>query len=258
MENTSVDCLSNILKRIDSRHLARLWSFYRDSFQSDENCLQFLFSALQLEPKLMSNVICEENPNCHGSFIYPDVQSISDSVFIPRRMINAVERLVSAARDMEKIRRGKDIFKIVYLVTCVETLQQLSGRHGQKKELLFSFFREHTSDQDKAYIREHFIHDDEDAQEENEDAFGHFIGVINELRNCATHEGEFWDVCFNNNFDGYPMRFVINIDLEQHSSRSKKSHAFTVGLSYADFERIFIRTCINYIQGYVASLSTGQ
>ena len=28
------------------------------------------------------------------------------------------------ARDMEQIRRGKDVFKIVYLVTCVETLQK--------------------------------------------------------------------------------------------------------------------------------------
>ena len=67
----------------------------------------------------------------------------NDRLLIPRRMLNCVERLVSAAKDMEQIRRGKDIFKIVYLVTCVETLQKLKGRNDlDKKEMLFDFFDE--------------------------------------------------------------------------------------------------------------------
>lgn len=74
--------------------------------------------------------------------------TINDSDFIPRRMLNAVERLVTAARDMEQIRRGKDVFKIVYLVTCIETLQLLkktatdvNGSATSKKELEDIFVR---------------------------------------------------------------------------------------------------------------------
>lgn len=58
--------------------------------------------------------------------------SICEGDFIPGRMVNTAERLVSAARDMEQIRHGKDVLKVVFLVTCVETLQNLIGKSGSK------------------------------------------------------------------------------------------------------------------------------
>ena len=172
-------------------------------------------------------------------------------------MLNCVERMVSAARDMEQIRRGKDVFKIVFLITCVETLQRLSGKDERKKEMLLDFFETYTSIDDKNYIKKRFAHDDEERidSKKQEDSFRQFIGVINEYRNCAAHEGDYWDYCFNNNLnkDEYPLLLIVKIDLVKYSRKNKKEHCFRTQISYHDFEDIFVRTCIAFIAQYVAS-----
>ena len=150
----------------------------------------------------------------------------------------------------------------MFLVTCIETLQQLSGKVGKKndltnekwtkKELLFSFFNEYTTEEDKSYISERFMLDDDGQNETGAHSFQHFVGVINEYRNCAAHEGEYWDYCFNNSLDHdkYPLLLNISIDLENYSSKNKKKHCFQTLLSYQEFEIIFIQTCITFIREY--------
>ena len=129
--------LRTVLARIDTGHLSKLWIFYRDYFKSDEACLDFIFDVVHNEPLSTTWQ-----------------QDVDESLFIPRRMMNCVERMVSTASDMELIRKGKDIFKIVLLVSCVETLQTLAGNKSMsKKEMLFNFWENYTSKQDKAYIR---------------------------------------------------------------------------------------------------------
>lgn len=243
------DQLFHILKRIDSRHLAKLWSFYRDYFSDDDSCLNFMHGALANEPA-NDDTIYRELDKASGSFMNDEGTVIYDSDFIPRRMLNTVERLVTAARDMDQIRRGKDVFKVVFLVTCVETLQKLRGKSGYKKDILFAFFEDYTSEDDKRYIAEHFTHDDREDFDKAEDSFRQFVGVLNEYRNCATHEGEYWDFCFNNNQNGYPMSLALDIDLENFSPRNKKKHCFHTSISYMDFEAVFVRTCISFIEAY--------
>lgn len=242
--------LPHILKRIDSRHLAKLWSFYRDYFADDDSCLSFIHRALTNEPE-NDGTTYHELDKASGSFVNDEGTVVHDSDFIPRRMLNSVEHLVTAAWDMDQIRRGKDVFKVVFLVTCVETLQKLSGKSGCKKDILFSFFEDYTSEDDKRYIMELFAHDDEEGFDKTGDPFRQFVGVLNEYRNCATHEGEYWDFCFNNNRDGYPILLVLDIDLENFSHRNKKEHCFRTSISYADFEEVFVRTCIRFIEAYI-------
>ncbi len=243
--------LNEILKRTGSRHLSKLWSFYRDYFPDDDSCLAFIYHCLKNEPILQGKFAKETGQP--GVFSTEDGITFSDDVFIPRRMLNSVERLVMAARDMEQIRRGKDIFKIVYLVTCIETLQKLSGKDKSKKDLLFSFFEDYVSDEDKSFISKRFKHDDEDSQTIKNDSFKQFVGVINEYRNCAAHEGDYWNYCFNNNADRdtWPIQFILKIDLTNFSPNNKKEHCFHTQLSYNDFETIFIRACITFIKKYV-------
>lgn len=246
------DRLTHILERTDSRHLSKLWLFYRDYYPDDESCLDFLHRAFMTEPTNVSGIFHELDIT-DGSFISDEGTIIYDSFFIPRRMLNTVQRLISAARDMEQIRKGKDMFKIVFLVTCVETLQKLSGSTSTKKDMLFHFFENFTSEADKLFIVEHFSHDDEELVPQKEDSFKQFIGALNEFRNCATHEGEYWDFCFNNNQNGSPMLLILNIDLDNFSLKHKKEHCFQTMISYNDFESIFIRTCISFIDKYVAA-----
>lgn len=171
-------------------------------------------------------------------------------------MLNAVERFVSVARDMEQIRKGKDVFKIVFIISCVESLQSLGNplcTSMSKVQVLLDFFETYTSDSDKQYIRTHFWHDDDDRFDPKEDSFRQFIGVLNEYRNCAVHEGDYWDYCFNNNCDGFSALLVLCIDPYSFSRKQKKEHCFTTDISYADFEAIFVRTCISFIRKYTSS-----
>lgn len=245
--------LSTILERIDSRYFASLWLFYRDYFSSDDECLQFMYDALHREP--IPNGRCFRESSDPGVYEADDGTKFHESILFPRRMLNAVERLVSAARDMEQIRRGKDIFKIVFLITCVETLQGLANADAsgkQAKSQLLSFFGENTSAADKAFISAHFSHDDDDsASDGSEDSFKQFIAVLNEYRNCAAHEGDYWNYCFTGAPDDCPTLLIVNIDLENYSKKNKREHCFRTSIHYKDFESIFIRTCITFIQNYV-------
>lgn len=116
------DRLTHILQRTDSRHLSILWLFYRDYYPDDESCLNFLYDAFMTEP-INCGGIFRELDKTDGSFINDEGSIVYESNFIPRRMLNAVERLVSAARDMEQIRKGKDI-------ACLEHIQNALENSG--------------------------------------------------------------------------------------------------------------------------------
>lgn len=243
--------LTHILQRIDSRHLSQLWTFFRDSFQNDEECLTFIYDALRLEPIYTMEQAFERAAEHFDEDDYIDPE---DKYFIPRRMMNSVERLVSAARDMEQIRQGKDVFKIVFLVTCVETLQKLRGKDAGKWKMLSDFFENYTINEDKAYIRRHFCHVP-DWMYPEEDNFSSFVSALNEYRNAAAHEGEYWEYCFMNSSSETPLSLQINVHLSVDPKNRKKVRIFETSLSYRDFEAIFIRTCISFINSYVHGMS---
>lgn len=245
--------LKVILERIDSLHLARLWTFYRNYFSSDDECLRFIYDAIYREPPSAIRTFFPTDKA--GMYKATDGTEYHDSIFFPRRMLNAVERLVSAARDMEQIKKGQDVFKVVFLITCVETLQGLANSDASKKQAkpqLFSFFEENTLAADKAFISKHFRHDDEDsARDGSEDSFKQFVAVLNEYRNCAAHEGNYWNYCFTVASDDCPTLLVLNIDLENYSRKHKREHCFQTSIHYQKFESIFVRTCIAFIQNYL-------
>lgn len=236
-----------IADRAGSTLMDKWRMFYRPYFNSDNEYLNFIYSTIKDE-QITDESIREVAP---GIYELKDGRRIYDKEFIPRRMLNTVMRMVSVARDMEQIRRGKDVFKIVFLVTCVETLQKLSGEDSQKKKLLFDFFIGYTSEEDKKCIRKHFAHGTQGLYED-EDAFEQFVGVLNEYRNCAAHEGEYWDYCFQNGSVLTPLSITVKIDLENYSSKNKKEHTFETTLSYKTFESIYVHTCINFIRKYTA------
>lgn len=244
--------LNAILQRIDSRHFAKLWDFYRGYFISDESCLEFLFRAVKQEPVYTEKDLKEHFLKALNDDEYVDP---NDHLFIPRRMLNCVQRIVSAARDMEQIRRGKDIFKIVFLVTCAETLQKLRGYDVKKKDMLFDFFENNTSIKDRNYIKKHFKHSTQGLCPD-EDGFWQFISVLSEYRNAAAHEGRYWDTCFNNNCSRTPLSIITKAQLNKNSEKAE--HVFEITMSYLKFDEIFVRTCISFIREYVASQEEKQ
>lgn len=272
------DRLSHILIRVNSLSFARLWMFYRYSFHSDEECLEFLHYVLKDTPAEL--VYYQEN----GKLLSEVDEDGYKKDLIPRRMLFTVERLVSVARNMDNVRRDEDVFKIVYLVSCVETLQKLCGKKNSKKDIkrlmLFDFFANYTSADDMKIISGRFTRGSLELYQ-NEDDFFQFVNALNEHRNFAVHQGEFHDVFFNNSDDGYPLAIPVEFDFERMHPKFKEILVKSEGLegledteeykefmeklrkdpvihyettlSYREFEKIFIRTCITFIRQYVSA-----
>ena len=236
--------LCDVLDRVDSELLCRIWLFFRPYFKGDSACLDFLHSAYMIEP------VCTLSDDL--LHVLDDGTQVDDSLFIPRRMLNTVQRLVSAARDMEMIRKGKDVFKIIYIITCIESLMKLAGENGSKKEVIFNFVTKNISDLDKELIVKRFSHvsDDFEIDSSNDDAkLLQFLGVLNELRNIGIHEGDLWDAVFGDHEQ--PLIFCVNLDIEKFSTKNKKPHCFKSKLTYGEFEAIIVRTAISFIADYV-------
>lgn len=235
--------LSAILQRMDSKQLSKLWLFYRDFFQKDEGCLNFLFSAVKKEPVYSDE---EQKELFFKAYETKDYVDPNDSLFIPHRMLNCVERMVSAARDMEQIRQGKDVFKVVLLVSCAETLQKLSGK---KQAWFLEFLERNTSVVDKDYIREHFARVTKTPYS-YEDSFWQFANVLREYRNGAAHEGLYWETCFKNSSNQVPIMITTKL---KSDDEEKGTYLFETNISYQEFEEIFVRTCISFIKNYVSN-----
>ena len=73
--------LFHVLKRIDGRHLAKLWNFYRDYFADDDTCLSFIYKALADEPE-NDGFIYRELDKMSGNFLNEQGAIIYDSVFL--------------------------------------------------------------------------------------------------------------------------------------------------------------------------------
>lgn len=239
--------IDTILQRIDGRQLSKLWLFYRNYFKSDAPCLDFIYNALKYAPIYSE----QESEKLFLKYLENDDYIDPDEDFlIPLNMLNCVESLVSAAKDMDMIRRGEDVFKIVYLVTCVETLQKLRKKDDQKKKLLFDFFENYTSERNKSYIRNHFAHGAQGLYPD-EDSFWQFVSVLNEWRNAAAHEGKFSKSCFKNHVGRKAYSILAKAQLDNNDKAAE--HFFETSISYCKFEEIFVRACISFIQTYVAS-----
>ena len=95
--------IQEILQQIESRHLAKLWYFYRKHFPDDEDCLQFLYDAILFNPSPESPLLTSDE---RWTLMENGQGENNESHSIPLKMLNTVERLVSAAHDMDQIRRG--------------------------------------------------------------------------------------------------------------------------------------------------------
>ena len=112
--------VKEILQQIRSTHFAALWLFYRKHFPNDETCLQFLHDAILFNPTPESPLLTSDK---HWALIAIGQSESDETHSIPLKMLNTVQRLVNAAHDMDQIRRGKDVFKVIFLVTCEEVLE---------------------------------------------------------------------------------------------------------------------------------------
>ena len=235
--------LNVVLQRMDSKQLSKLWLFYRYYFKTDEDCLDFIYAAVVHEPVYTDK---EQMELFFKAFEEKNYVDPNDSLFIPHRMLNCVERMVSASRDMEHTQQGKDVFKIVLLISCSETLQTLGGKRSEK---FLDFLECNTSTVDKDYIREHFMRVTKTLYS-GEDGFWQFANVLREYRNAAAHEGLYWETCFKNTSNQVPIMITTKL---KPDDKEKGAYLFETNISYQEFEEIFVRSCISFIKNYVSN-----
>ena len=251
--------LYKILQQIQSTHLARLWLFYRKHFDSDEDCLQFLYDTILFNPSSTTALpTLEQRLNQMAT----SECELDETHSIPLQMLNTAQRLVSAAHDIEQIRRGKDVFKVIYLVTCAETLEELSGHKGSKLHLWKDFWINNCLYSDKKLICSKFSMvflstELSIEQKDTLDSFEIFLYVMNEVRNSAIHDGAYWEHFFNNHGDE-PLLFQLKVNLHRDKGDQKKLHTFLTELSYQEFENIFVRTSIRLIRNYLKQHTNQQ
>ncbi|AIQ37203.1 hypothetical protein R50345_22730 [Paenibacillus sp. FSL R5-0345] len=203
--------------------------------------------------------------------------------FIPRRMLNSIERLVTLADDTEIIRPGKHSLKIFYFVVCIETLYSLVGSHLKKYEIIIDFFNSYIPEPDKQLILKGFrrnLSDDkfnvyrqpEETYEEHvarlkgptvDSTFNTlvtmeiFARVINELRNCFAHEGDYWKFHFAES-DHTVMNSLIVAENKEEFLQVKNGadpthfrRVYSVDLSYEQFKGACVRGFIEIARSHL-------
>ncbi|OUS74851.1 hypothetical protein B1748_19915 [Paenibacillus sp. MY03] len=202
---------------------------------------------------------------------------------IPRRMLNSVHRLVTLADAMDEVRPGKDSLKIFYFVVCIETLYSLAGAEMLKYKIVIDFFNQFIEADDKRLILERFrrslgderyrfkqlSHETETeykARINNSDRLSTqitmeiFARIINEIRNCFAHEGNYWNFSFANS--DYSMMNSVTV-AENHVEFNRKRdrgnegqrRVYEVDLTYDQFKSACIRAFLQFIRAYTKEIN---
>lgn len=205
--------------------------------------LEYFPNRAALDNFLESILFCTKSPN------------------IPRLMLNNTMRLANLALDMEIIRPGKDALKIIYLITCMETLYKLADkqvdRNGVKINkilIVIDFLEVYFSDEDKNNILSKAKRSIADNKFEGGDYYNNnditieiFARILDRTRNIFLHEGDYWSysLCSSD----YPETRVMGI-VESHKSQEME-RIYEFELRYEELHQMCLRAFINFIKEYI-------
>lgn len=192
-----------------------------------------------------------------------------------RYMIQQVERFVSLANDIEKIRPARDPFRIFFLKTCLESLFTTAGFKEKEKHLFFEEFENCFSNEGSEYILSciEFTGIDKpdglsirqlaelSVLESQALTISSFLKIFKAIRDIFAHEGDFWSTqFFAQDTDSIwitSIRTKENIfDIEKGSwsrildffEQKKVTYFFHTKLDYSKFIFYFVQTCIKFIE----------
>lgn len=190
----------------------------------------------------------------------------------PRRMLFQVQRFVTLATEIDKIRPARDGLRILFLKCGLESLMKLAGFKNAKE--FFPIFESCFSDEGNTYILEHFklsyfeYTENGSNHEINHDlTLSEFFNVVKATRDMVVHEGNYWEMQFFAHDEEYTWLTYIETDekiltyyqdtIPQHQ---KTTYHFETTLQYDKFTFYFVDACIKFIELYMKSkrLSLGQ
>lgn len=236
--NNAKECNLGIYKMLNE-YRTELLDFYKPFFESKKELDDFVNLAFDFE-----------NDNSSVRF-----------------MIHQVQRFVSLANDIEKIRPNRDSLKIFFIRICMESLCKISGSN---KPAFFAEFEKYFSEEAKSYILSCFeftgidLPDDISFNERmkyyeyesHEFVFGDFLLVIKAVRDVVAHEGDYWSMQFFS-YDDESI-WVTSLTTDENifqlykkpdkKTDKKVTYRFHTKLNYSRFVYYFIEACINFIE----------
>ena len=217
-----------------SQHRAELISFYAPYFDADEELNSFVSDAFDYENGCLAK----------------------------RQMLYQVQRFVSLANDIEKLRPGRDCLRMLFIKICLESLCSLSGYIKNKIPVFYDVFIDCFSEAGKAYILDNFklsSFDDEFCghiyEASHELTLIDFFEIIRFTRNMVVHQGIYWEMQFFAYDDDSTWLASIETTekiLKSYTYQSKNSRSvtyhFETTMKYEQFIFFFVEACVNYIK----------
>lgn len=213
---------------------AELRSFYNPYFNTDAELESFLFDALDYENGSLSK----------------------------RQMLYQVQRFVSLANDIDKLRSGRDCLRMLFIKICLESLCSLSGYSSKQKNQFYNEFINRFSKEGKQYILGNFSllsFEDEFCGHTYQASYNitmaDFFEIIKVARDQVVHEGIYWEMQFFAHDDD--STWITSIETKErilksydYQGKEKKNvvYSFETTLQYERFIYYFVEACVNYIK----------
>ena len=198
-----------------------------------------------------------------------EVESFINNVFDldwderkPRQMIFQVQRFVSLANEIDKIRPSRDGLRMLFLKCCMESLAKLGGIDN----LTFSkTFANSFSEKGKKYILSNFslsYYTYEIKGRECERSYdlniNDFLRIIKVMRDMVAHEGNYWDMqifAYDKDSIWLPhiesTEEIIPKSIYPNKDKIKTTYHFETTLQYDKFIYYFVEACMNFICNYI-------
>lgn len=179
-----------------------------------------------------------------------------------RQMLYQVQRFVSLANDIDKLRPGRDCLRMLFIKICLESLCSLSGYTVKQKSQFYAKFIGCFSEQGKQYILSNFnLSGFEDEYCGHVHELHHdltledFFEIIKVTRDMVVHEGIYWEMQFFAHDDDSTWIAAIHTKeklLKSYTYQSKDrreiTYCFETTLKYEKFIYYFIDACVNFIK----------
>ena len=179
----------------------------------------------------------------------------------PRQMIFQVQRFVTLANEIDKIRPARDGLRILFLKCCMESLATLSGI---KNNVFSSEFASSFSDKGKKYILSNFslsYYTYEIKGREHEESYDltmdDFLQIIKAMRNMVVHDGNYWEMQIFAYDEESVWLTHLETDLKilpenvfNYKDKLTTYH-FETTLQYEIFIYYFVEASIKFINSYI-------
>ncbi len=185
----------------------------------------------------------------------------------PRQMLFQVQRFVTLATEIDKIRPARDGLRMLFLKCCMESLAQLSQ---MEPKVFYDSFATFFSEDGKKHILDNFSlsfieHSKNDVviNESCELVIDDVLAIIKAMRDMVVHDGNYWELqIFAYDDDSTWLTHIetkeqlLSKNTYANTTKQLVTYHFETTLQYETFKYYFVEACINFINNYIDQLAS--